>query len=737
MMQEHSYPLAILYGYRNKRNEISFIGRKGLITLSGKSAMLEKILGLCNGMTSLRNIVNQLSSVNSEEISELLSLCEAQGIVRDSRELYFGFHEDSANPAIFSHDLGSDDVASIMATPRLRECDGKIVQLPPPDNSELLNTICKRQSTRQFQDEQISGSKLSGLLEATYGIGKSGHWSVPSGGAMYPLDLYLIIPGNNQALPRGTYRWNPEKHGVAMISDEDPNVWLFKVFNAKAILEHAACILCIAANLKRPALKYANRGYRNTLLEAGHAAQNTYLYCAEQGIGVVEYVGFCEKALACEIGLEFPYEAVITTLIVGIAESSGKQSGATDQEMVETAWQLRHALVGDDKPIKKIVIWEPEVNGYTMPRWITMASYRPPYAQTTAAMRKRCSAFATGSTLSEAVIKCLAEGFERYAWEQYRSDRTERAGNLSEPFLDPRITTPYAPAQGKIMRGIEPFNPLKKSEWVAGVREVSGERIWVPADLVFSPPDPLQNCRKLYYRASSSGVAAHFDKQAAIEAALYELIERDAFSVMWYAKRRPCSIPHRFFSNDLQVRMSRWERFGYTVSILDLTLDGPPVLLVLIWSREKLPALVSGAGCRLTFHDTASRAFDEAEFMAMTWHCRKLKRNMSMCDIKSPDDHGLFYADPKNLVHAEWLLEAEESEVAANDFSGDLHRFDPIVVDITPKEPNCGLAVVRVLSEKLMPINFGYGSEHYGHPRMKALQLKWSMEYPSIPHFFA
>ena len=95
-----------------------------------------------------------------------------------------------------------------------------------------------------------------------------------------------------------------------------------------------------------------------------------------------------------------------------------------------------------------------------------------------------------------------------------------------------------------------------------------------------------------------------------------------------------------------------------------------------------------------------------------------------------------FLHKSKNLIHAEWLLNAEEGEVIPQDFNGDLHRFDPIVVDITPKEHNCGLTVVRVLSEKLMPFNFGYGSEHYEHPRIVAVGLKWNMEFPSIPHFF-
>ncbi len=737
MMQENSQPLAVLYGYQSNKNELSFNGRNGVITLRGKSSEIKKVLCLCNGLNSVQDITRQLLLVSSEEITELLSLCEAQGIVRDSRDLHIGFHEDSSNPMNFSRDIGVEELEHIIKSNRLRRCDGIATRLSGSITSDVLKVIQNRQSTRQFQDSQIPMNQLSGLLEAVYSTGKNGHWSVPSGGGMYPLDIYLIVPGNRQVLPGGIYQWSPERAEVVTVSDKSPSVWLPKVFNAKTLLENAAYILCIATNLNRSASKYANRGYRLTLLEAGHAAQNAYLFCAEQNIGVVECCGFSDKALAQKLGLKFPDEAVITTLIVGIAENNGKQTSDSDEQMSVTAGQLRHALVGENKPITDVSFLEPEVSGYSMPRWSAIAVYRPPAGRPVSIVRKRNRAFATGLTSNEVVIKVLAEGFERYALEQNRVDLVESAIKLHEPFLDPRIVVPYAQIQRKMLGSIGQFDPHKKIEWIAGVREVDDGRVWVPVELVFFASKCLQKGRKLCYWASSNGVAAHFDKQIAIETAVYELVERDAFSVMWYAKRSVCSIPHRFLSDDLRSRISCWEQLGYKVSLLDLTLDGPPVVLALIWSQKKKPALSSGAGCRATVHEAINRAFDEAEFMAMTWHNRRLKPNMQMSDVKSTDDHGLFYADPRNLVHAKWLLETVDCSVIRNDFVGNLRCFDPIVVDITPKENPCGLKVVRVLSEKLMPINFGYGNEHRGHSRMDILQYKWSMGYPSTPHFFA
>ncbi|MDP3793504.1 MAG: YcaO-like family protein, partial [Candidatus Uhrbacteria bacterium] len=553
---------------------------------------------------------------------------------------------------------------------RLRSRDGTLLPLPQPNKSHVLEVIGMRQSIRTFQAKKIPGEQLSGLLRAVYGTGSQGHWSVPSGGGLYPLDIYLLVPSSGQAIGRGLYRWDPEKHELHMISNKNPSMWLVKVFNVKALLEHVACIVCIAANLKRSTAKYANRGYRYTLLEAGHAAQNAYLYCAEQNLGVVEYGGFQDEPLAHELGLNYPAEAVITTLITGVKTGSLPRalSPSIDQVTTETAFQLRQTLIGQGKPIAQVFFLEPSVDGYAMPRWAATALYRPPYDQAKAPDRKRSRASGVGFTSSEAEIKALAEGFERYAAECPRVDRVQSAKDLKAPFLDPRRVVPYTERQFRLLDRLEPFDPSRKIEWVIGTQKNMGQSIWVPAELVFYGPAILRRQgRKPCYPASSNGVAAHFDARIAVESALYELAERDAISVTWYAKRQVHAVAYRSLPSDLQARISPWKNFGYRVSILNVTVDGPPVALALIWSREKTPALIAGAGSRVTFHEAVTKAFDEAELLAMSWHRLRPKRNMRPSDVRSVTDHGRFYIDPKNLVHAQWLLDAEETTALPDD----------------------------------------------------------------------
>src|SRR3989344_7746008 len=151
VIEQDFRPLVVLYGYRSKRDTLSFVGRGGLITLSGRSATAQRILRLCNGFNNVADITRKLRTINPEEVTEFLSLFEQQGIVCDSRDLHLKFHEDSANPAKFSRDLGVDGVSDMLRSERLRKREGETIQMSSPIASGVLDAIQNRKSTRTFQ----------------------------------------------------------------------------------------------------------------------------------------------------------------------------------------------------------------------------------------------------------------------------------------------------------------------------------------------------------------------------------------------------------------------------------------------------------------------------------------------------------------------------------------------------------------------------------------------------------
>ena len=97
---------------------------------------------------------------------------------------------------------------------------------------------------------------------------------------------------------------------------------VIRAFLADSILEDAAAVYILVCDFQQITQKYGNRGYRFALLEAGHAAQNAYLWCTEQNLGVVEVGGFLDEELANLLLLFYPREAPLTALVVGRRKST-------------------------------------------------------------------------------------------------------------------------------------------------------------------------------------------------------------------------------------------------------------------------------------------------------------------------------------------------------------------------------------------------------------------------------
>ena len=469
-------------------------------------------------------------------------------------------------------------------------------------------------------------------------------------------------------------------------------------------------------------------------LEAGHAAQNAYLFVAEQeGVGVLEFGGYDDRAAAKLLGIKYPKCSVLTVLVVCRVDSS---ENSVDQSTGERLWHLRQNLVGPNKPVEWDVHSTLGQKEYILDKVLAVASYSPPSNRgEKSGLANQCYGLSTDSRLAS--IKATAEAYERHVSGLIRYDVVGAAVELKQAWLDPRTFTPFDSMQYNLLTGVEPFNPEKIYQWVRGYRYDSGDSVLVPIEHAFYPVLPAVIGRVPCYIASSSGVAAHFDYATALERAMLELIERDAVSVMWYGKRKVNRLPEEILPISVRYRKEKWEKLGWQVSLLDITTDSVPVVLALIMSDSLYPHAVSGASAASSLVVAVDRALDEAEIMLTSWRFADKRKSVSAEEVVRTLDHGLIYFQPENLHYLDWLREAPTAaptEVKSIDI---LSHFNPIVVDLTRATNDKGLNVVRVLSEILLPINFGYGCEHYRHPRLEMLGLDWARGYPSFPHLFA
>lgn len=309
------YPKVVCYAERCEASMI-FFGPHDQIEVKGHAAMQQELLRLCTGHYTAGEIINFLSSsYHDEQVMQLLAKFFEQGIVVDSRNCWQGYHAFSSNPMPFFSPPSDEMLRGLYCTQAYRqkmECE----------KSDFLELLCHRESTRDFTNRPISRDAILRIACAGYGITSEvevmgvsiGRRTVPSAGALYPLSVHVVVRRSSND-EHGIYAFDGIRLNEITKSFED-ETWQKCFLDDVYVRTHSACFV-VSGNIERQTIKYADRGYRYTILEAGHVAQNMILACAEMdGIGCVEIGGFIDAAIAQFLSL--PNSLVpITTILVG------------------------------------------------------------------------------------------------------------------------------------------------------------------------------------------------------------------------------------------------------------------------------------------------------------------------------------------------------------------------------------------------------------------------------------
>ncbi len=146
-------------------------------------------------------------------------------------------------------------------------------------------------------------------------------------------------------------------------------------------------------------------------------------------------------------------------------------------------------------------------------------------------------------------------------------------------------------------------------EWIAGTNAVSGAMVHLPADgILIGRREPGDEAAVAI--ADSNGCAAGATSEKALEAALLELIERDATGRWWYGRRRRPELPFSLLES--WPDLCRWlGGRARSTRLLDLTTDiGIPVVAAVSTSADGGgPAI--GVAARLAQQDAAGGAVAE------------------------------------------------------------------------------------------------------------------------------
>lgn len=167
----------------------------------------------------------------------------------------------------------------------------------------LERAIKERRTIRSFSAREITEPQFSQLLWAAQGITEERGYkrSVPSAGALYPLDIYAVVGKDSvRDVEEGVYHYNPAGHSVACVLKKDIRRDVARASLEQMWMAEAPIMLIITVQYAIITAKYRERGITYAAIEAGHSGQNIFLQGVSLGLGAGIVGAFHdEKIIRC------------------------------------------------------------------------------------------------------------------------------------------------------------------------------------------------------------------------------------------------------------------------------------------------------------------------------------------------------------------------------------------------------------------------------------------------------
>ncbi len=203
------------------------------------------------------------------------------------------------------------------------------IRLPtnfPRLNLSLEEAILQRVTTRELKPVQMELDKVAAIFYYAYGITRDkkdtkllrSFRTVPSGGALYPLELFFFSK-NVCGLNPGVYHYNPIENAIEYVIPGDLTEKISSCLSPVQtnFAPDSSLMIFITAAFERETFKYGPRGYRFVLLEAGHVAQNINLVTTAVNLGSVNIAGYFDREVDDMLRIDGITHSTIYMVAVG------------------------------------------------------------------------------------------------------------------------------------------------------------------------------------------------------------------------------------------------------------------------------------------------------------------------------------------------------------------------------------------------------------------------------------
>lgn len=220
----------------------------------------------------------------------------------------------------------TEEIKTLTAYGRKKYPGKKRIALPAPTKESKYSVeelVMQRRSRRHYKEEEVSLTTLSNILYYSYGVTgqlpntKLALRAVPSGGGLYPVDVYIAV-NHVESLTKGIYYYDPLAHELVQVNDRDLTEISTEVSGYAAMIDKAAFTFLLGANFWRNQWKYHERGYRVILIDCGHVAQNLHMMATAYDLGSCCLMGFVDDEIDHILELDGVVEHSMYVITVGV-----------------------------------------------------------------------------------------------------------------------------------------------------------------------------------------------------------------------------------------------------------------------------------------------------------------------------------------------------------------------------------------------------------------------------------
>jgi len=719
-----------------KEDHTIFYTVKQEVKVTMPKKLSEHLVELCDGTHSTEVLIEFFSQYwEKKNLRDLFVVLENNSILTNTMDLSYLIWNFIKNPTAWKPELNKQEVENLVIGKSFQKIDILPTYSEQIQSTEWTNKISNRCSSRKFGQQSIGKESLirilwsgQGAIDSVLATNNNNtlyRKTIPSAGALFPTTLYFCLFQDVADINKGIYQVISAYPNTVDLHFLHNKLDLSKLCVVDTtILENAVGMIVVVGCPSHSALKYGNRGILYTILEAGHVAQNILTCAQEEQTATVELGGFIEPKIV-EL-LDLTKDVQPLTIIV-----FGSYSDHEDNK-IESNFSKE---ISEQDIIRKIEIVVPCVKEYQLPFSMVFVES---ITLSTGEIWWSCG---RDTEEEKAMIKAKAEAVEwfvcSYINDKYLIDGT--FNTLKDNAINPEDIIKYLPHQTQI---IEAFNPDRMYQWYKTTEMFSGKTVLILADMIFFPY--FGKFGKNYAFSNSSGVAAHTNVDSAIEHAVLENIEREAFIITWFNCLERSSIEIQSLPENIQNRIGVLESAGFNISLVDITLDLTPVIMVVVIRRSGQPFLSCSSASGYNVIQIIDRALMEAE-ASIYCHLRDGNSRfiLTPSEIARTADHGSFYENSDRIKKAEFLCGNITNRVTVKEIqentnihsSKELYQaieklgLSILIANFTDVQELCKLPykVVRVIIPGMVPINFGYGIESLGLDRVRSVPVKCNL----------